>query len=224
MQTRPPNEKELSRWEAFKKRVSLADKEILLGWYTRENVRILQMFAAENGIILERESDIDIDFLRKLVNRQIKLIKAVESGELLVRMSENDIDIMGRPGMTSDEKTEYQNLGWIILVGVGIVIVAAILTENYLLRQRNKSAWRLNNKIMEDANKKFCADPNNPVCQKWLDRKERSGYDKNLTTMETIKGWLKKTGDSLVVGSKWGTAALIPIIAIGLFLKYGTKK
>jgi hypothetical protein len=154
------------------------------------------------------------------INARLSIVvSAVEQERLGLRFRRNgDFDILAPPDMTDDELSRYQlsGFGWVIYV-VGAVIVGAAVAWIALLRKDNLECVDDYNELLEEDDRRFCADPQSETCKLWLTRKAEKGYQPKQDAADSLIDQAKAIGKTLVKSAQWGLIIAIPLLAWMLF-------
>jgi len=187
------------------------------------------LFGAENGILLSLDPLVKTERLelQKQNNRIQHIMSDIENNKLGIRPNSNytDIDVMGDPSMTPDEKAQYSGLGGVFtLIVLGVVVVAGLIIHEWMIYEALEKERNDKKKILEYANSKFCSDPRSEVCAKWIETKNRNDFEAKTDLISKIEAALKKVGEEArEIVKKGGSALVVMLPLLLLFFAWGKK-
>ena len=147
-----------------------------------------------------------------------RIISAVIIGDLGLRNTPTDLDVMAKPGTPAEELLQYQDLGYVWFV-IGVVVVfGAIALGTHFFSESVKISKRdkLHKKFIE---KTACADPNSQLCQDWKALRQSPAYTSTESIWESASKKAIKAGKLIAKGFSIGVAIAIPIAAFLLLKK-----
>ena len=217
--------KERRKWLDFKDKVKALSLEVSANRLTLANLHTVERFAEEHKIDILTVSDADkkLDMIIKAAKRLEKWIRLVDDGILGIRFKDGDFDIMAPQGTTDDQLVEYQSFsGWPFVIAIGVIVFVSAVFYTMMIRDENDKLRKDFNRVIYDAESRFCAVPGSPACEAWLQKREDSGYNENLSLMDEIKLQLKTIGKGAAKGA--GILLLVGIPALILYLTTRKKE
>ena len=205
---RAPNSLELRLWaraeKACEKTAPLA-YALELQYF---NILITAKFAASGGVplALDEMKTLEPQMQTALIeNERLKQAMAdVRNLKLGIRVTPDrtDLEILQPPSLAFS--------GWVIPVTIGALVVAAIISRWIWVENEFKRISDRYNHILTTSDEKLCADPNSKLCADWNTTKAQSGYQKNETVIDSIKGAVKGIGGAL--GRGLGSGIMLAIV------------
>ena len=243
--TRPPTAAERQRWVDLITTAKIAKYHLNICEARSHQQTIVYEFALAEGETLETLPPTiamyyELEDLQKRAKQLKKILYACHTNVLELHFPDGptgDIQIFGYPGMNEDELQAYSltgegDLGILVVTGIliGVLIVGAIggtgayfyidhlQTKNDALAER----FYTNTELL---NNKYCADPNAPVCGRFLDFRTAQGYQTDEDYIEAMKKKIAQATSDLGQGLSHGISYAIPIIAgVGLVYYLLTRK
>lgn len=220
---RIPTASEQKKWDAVIVKFDKAKRWMIANYLLKINLGILQEFCASNNLqIPQMSSDNAILFTKRAAEfgKIEKAIQAVERLELGISFQNGDINIVAPSWYTKEQIQDYQLGIWpIILAGLAIVLIVGLSAQLIVIDQDFEKCAKDNKKLISEADKALCADPNNPLCKKWKETKKETEFEKTESTFDQIKKGLSEFGKVATKGVGIGLAIAIPLIAWSFFKK-----
>lgn len=145
-----------------------------------------------------------------------KMILDVENERLGIRFAKDDIDIMAPVGWTEDQTAEYSLEGfWVI--GIGIVVAAAVIAYGRWLYEREQQATQDYNRILKTVDGKLCADSDSETCRDWTKTKKQQNFEPKKSTIETLESGIVDTIQKVKSAASIGLMIAIPLILLSIF-------
>jgi len=209
---RGPTRSELSTWERLLRNHQNALRENQIAGLALTNASIVYQFAGENAVFLVPfPPELEQKYLdvRSKLGTLTRAIRGVEDLTLGVSFSNGDIDILA----PTEESAIEHGFGLIPLVILGVVVLAGAIAAAIWATKNSIEISNQAREIAARADKTLCSDPNSELCKKWKIEKSSTGYNRNVSVLETVKSSLGAVGQG--IGS--GLAIAIPLLAFWAF-------
>lgn len=157
--------------------------------------------------------------VQDLIKRDQKMqstIAAVMTGKLGLRESDStpgDLDVMAPEGTNQDQLVDYYQMGAIVWIVIGIVIVYGLVTT--LLREHevaNQTRYKYK-PLHIKATKLLCSDPNSPQCAEWKAANKSADAELKKSDILRLEERARELLGNISSGSKIGAIIAVPLIA-----------
>lgn len=205
---RPPTSAELAKWRTVEARTRDLDGRIFCASLLFQNLVIMSRFATAHGITPPTPDAARLYALIEGFEKVKEAVRRIEDREWGARWNGEDFDAVDPAGSST--------LGGLfipVLIGVGVVALGGIIARLAYLEKETADLVPKYNAIIDRTDKAFCADPTSQTCQDWQQEKIDSGYEKNKSFADSVKGAISTVGSGLGKG----LLIALPLVAFAIF-------
>lgn len=229
---RPATKDEIAAFARFELREKIFELRVRQNEHRQAQVRIAGMFAVEQKITVPpalvtsiKEADSILDRNRSRAIQWNKILSAVHAETLGLRFPsgpKSDFQIVGPASMTAEEQQDYE-LGIVVALTMGVVLVASVLWTLDQHEAENKRCHERYEAVKTVANDKFCAEPESDLCSLWMEFRREQGYENHDTEIIKYGNEIGEILDSVSESMSTGLSVAIPVVlgilAIGFLAK-----